>query len=156
MILSPDFLQRTSLREEVIKIQTNFLCVLAMHEKIFITFMVTSLLYMLVSLRLLKVLQPHGPTNEVERRSDFYKKMFFALSIASTIGLIVFFLKHRLMCHDLAFSWFAFCEYLIAFSNMGFHYTTTMIDFPPNLNLLVKNDHGHLSIQEEESKHKND
>lgn len=121
-----------------------------MHEKIFITFMITSLTYMLVSLRLLSILQPNGPSNQQETRSVFYKKMFFALSIASTIGLIVFFLKHRLLCHDLAFSWFALCEYLIAFSNMGFHCTTTMIDFPPELNLLVKNIDGHLTIRNEE------
>jgi post-GPI attachment to proteins factor 2 len=98
-----------------------FLSILAVHEKIFITFMFTSLTYMLVSLRLIKVLMPNGPTTEQEKTSIYYKKMFFFMSIASTIGLIVFFLKHRLLCHDLAFSWFAFCEYLIAFSNMGFH-----------------------------------
>lgn len=114
--------------------------------------MTTSLTYMLVSLRLLKVLQPEGPTNNQERRSVYYKKMFFALSIASTIGLIVFFLKHRLLCHDLAFSWFALCEYLIAFSNMGFHCTTTLIDFPEGLNLLVKNVDGHLTIANEDVK----
>lgn len=104
---------------------------------------------MLISLRLLKVLQPNGPTNEQERRSLRYKKSFFALSIASTIGLIVFFLKHRFLCHDLAFSWFAFCEYVVAISNMGFHCTTTLIDFPP-LDLVVKNVHGHLLVENEQ------
>jgi post-GPI attachment to proteins factor 2 len=113
--------------------------ILAMHEKIFIIFMVTSLTYMMISLRLVKVLLPQGPVTEQDKRSVYYKKMFFTLSVASTVGLIIFFLKHRLLCHDLAFSWFAFCEYLIAFSNMGFHYTTTMVDFPQHLDLLVKN-----------------
>lgn len=112
--------------------------VLAIHEKIFITFMITSLSHMMVSLRLIKILQPNGPVTEQEQRSLYYKKMFFYMSIASTIGLIVFFLQHRLLCHNLAFSWFAFCEYLIAFSNMGFHYTTTMIDFPVKLSLIVQ------------------
>lgn len=112
--------------------------------------MVTSLTYMLISVRLIKIIHPNGPTDEKEQQSLFYKKVFFALSIASTIGLILFFLKHRLLCHDLAFSWFAFCEYLIAFSNMGFHYTTTLIDFSPDLHLLVKNVKGHLSIINEE------
>lgn len=121
----------------------------AIHEKIFITFMVTSLTYMLISLKLLKVLQPNGPTNEQERRSLRYKRSFFALSVASTIGLIVFFLKHRLLCHDLAFSWFAFCEYVVAISNMGFHCTTTLIDFPP-LDLVVKSVHGHLLVENEQ------
>lgn len=112
--------------------------------------MITSLTYMLVSLKLLKVLQPSGPRNEQEKRSLRYKQSFFALSIASTIGLIVFFLKHRLLCHDLAFSWFAFCEYVVAISNMGFHCTTTLIDFPP-LDLVVKNVHGHLTVVNEEN-----
>jgi post-GPI attachment to proteins factor 2 len=113
--------------------------------------MITSLTYMLFSLKLLKVLQPNGPTNEQDKRSLRYKQMFFALSIASTIGLIVFFLKHRLLCHDLAFSWFAFCEYVVAVSNMGFHCTTTMIDFPP-LDLVVRNVNGHLTVANEEEK----
>lgn len=128
------------------------LFILAMHEKIFITFMITSLSHMLVSLRLFKILHPNGPTSDKDQRSLFYKKLFFALSIASTVGLIVFFLKHRLLCHDLAFSWFAFCEYLIAFSNMGFHYTTTTIDFPSKLSLLVKNVDGNLTLSDEEGK----
>jgi hypothetical protein len=89
-----------------------------MHEKIFIAFMITSQTSMLVYLRLLKMLHANRATSLQEQRSIYYKKMFFALSIVSTVGLIVFFLKHRLLCHDLAFSWFALCEYLIAFSNM--------------------------------------
>jgi len=94
---------------------------------------------MMVTMKLIRVVQPNGPTNEQDRRSLLYKKMFFALSIASTIGLIVFFLKHRFLCHDLAFSWFAFCEYVVAISNMGFHVTTTMVDFPAGLHVVVKN-----------------
>jgi hypothetical protein len=103
---------------------------------------------MLVSLKLQRVLQPNGPTNEQERRSLRYKRSFFILSITSTIGLIVFFLKHRLLCHDLAFSWFAFFEYVVAVSNMGFHCATTMIDFP-QLDLVVKSVNGHLSVENE-------
>jgi len=101
--------------------------------------MITSLVGMLVTLRLTQVLLPNGPVTVQDKRSLYYKKLFFFVSIASTVGLIVFFLKHRFLCHDLAFSWFALCEYLIAFSNMGFHCTTTMLDFPPHLNLLVTN-----------------
>lgn len=104
---------------------------------------------MVVSLRLIKVLWPNGPLTEKDRRSVFYKKMFFAVSIGSTLGLIIFFLIHRLLCHNMAFSWFALCEYLIAFSNMGFHYTTTTVDFPRDLNILVKSVDGNLSITEE-------
>ncbi|XP_035785549.1 post-GPI attachment to proteins factor 2-like [Anopheles albimanus] len=108
-----------------------------LHEKVFIVFMVTSLSYMLATLKLLKLLQPNGPQTPYEESSLLYKQAFFALSIASTIGLIVFFLKHRFFCQDLAFSWFALCEYIVASANMGFH-CTTMLDFPTEDLLIAR------------------
>ncbi|KXJ74223.1 hypothetical protein RP20_CCG014131 [Aedes albopictus] len=110
----------------------------AVHEKVFILFMTSSLSYMLATLKLLKVLQPNGPQTPQEDSSLRYKKAFFALSIASTVGLILFFLKHRFLCHDLAFSWFALCEYIVASANMGFH-CTTMLDFPTEDFMIAKN-----------------
>ncbi|CAD6227299.1 GSCOCG00006087001-RA-CDS [Cotesia congregata] len=92
------------------------------HEKIFIMFMVSSLTYMLAAVKLGRLLTPNA-------QSLHYKQILFTTSIVSTIGLIIFFLKHRLLCHDLAFSWFSLCEYIIASANMGFHVTVIM-DFP--------------------------
>ncbi|XP_058064175.1 post-GPI attachment to proteins factor 2-like isoform X1 [Anopheles bellator] len=109
-----------------------------LHEKVFIIFMVTSLTYMLVTLKLLRLLQPDGPQTPHEESSLRYKQAFFALSIASTVGLILFFLKHRFFCQDLAFSWFALCEYIVASANMGFH-CTTMLDFPTEDLLIARN-----------------
>ncbi|EDS25956.1 fgf receptor activating protein [Culex quinquefasciatus] len=109
-----------------------------LHEKVFIIFMISSLSYMLATLKLLKVLQPNGPQTAQEESALRYKRAFFALSIASTVGLILFFLKHRFLCHDLAFSWFALCEYIVASANMGFH-CTTMLDFPTEDFLIAKN-----------------
>ncbi|XP_058444499.1 post-GPI attachment to proteins factor 2-like [Malaya genurostris] len=109
-----------------------------LHEKVFILFMTSSLSYMLATLKLLKTLQPNGPQTSQEDSSLRYKRAFFALSIASTIGLIMFFMKHRFFCHDLAFSWFALCEYIVALSNMGFH-CTTMLDFPTEDFMIAKN-----------------
>ena len=63
--------------------------------------MTTSLSYMLATLKLLKILQPDGPQTPNEESSLRYKQAFFALSIASTVGLILFFLKHRFLCQDL-------------------------------------------------------
>lgn len=129
--------------------------------------MVSSLSYMLATLKLLKVLQPNGPQTTHEESALRYKRAFFALSIASTVGLILFFMKHRFLCHDLgrfrsdlsrlscqtsvggatvyiliffptAFSWFALCEYIVASANMGFH-CTTMLDFPTEDFLIAKN-----------------
>ncbi|XP_058127086.1 post-GPI attachment to proteins factor 2-like [Anopheles ziemanni] len=109
-----------------------------LHEKVFIIFMTTSLSYMLATLKLLKILQPDGPQTPKEESSLRYKQAFFALSIASTIGLILFFLKHRFLCQDLAFSWFALCEYIVASANMGFH-CTTMLDFPTEDFIIARN-----------------
>ncbi|XP_040174295.1 post-GPI attachment to proteins factor 2-like [Anopheles arabiensis] len=109
-----------------------------LHEKVFIIFMTTSLSYMLATLKLLKILQPDGPQTPNEESSLRYKQAFFALSIASTVGLILFFLKHRFLCQDLAFSWFALCEYIVASANMGFH-CTTMLDFPTEHFLIAQN-----------------
>lgn len=95
------------------------------HEKIFIMFMVSSLTYMLAAVKLSRLLTPSA-------KSLHYKEKLFATSLVSTIGLIIFFLKHRLLCHDLAFSWFSLCEYVIASANMGFH-VTVILDFPKEL-----------------------
>lgn len=77
------------------------LFIVAIHEKIFIVFMMTSLCYMLSTIKLLKAIKPTGPATPIEEFSLKCKKMFFALSVAATIGLIIFFLKHRFLCHDM-------------------------------------------------------
>lgn len=94
----------------------------AMHEKIFIVFMISSLTYMLTAVRLGRLITPNAQSLQ-------YKQVLFVMSLISTLGLVIFFLKHRLLCHDLAFSWFSLCEYVIASANMGFHITVVM-DFP--------------------------
>lgn len=63
--------------------------------------MMTSLCYMLSTIKLLKAIKPTGPATPIEEFSLKCKKMFFALSVAATIGLIIFFLKHRFLCHDM-------------------------------------------------------
>ncbi|XP_046430839.1 post-GPI attachment to proteins factor 2-like isoform X1 [Neodiprion pinetum] len=92
------------------------------HEKIFIVFMFSSLAYMLAAVRLGRLVTPNAPSLQ-------YKQALFVISILSTVGLVIFFLKHRLLCHDMAFSWFSLCEYVIASANMGFH-VTVILDFP--------------------------
>lgn len=97
------------------------------HEKLFITFMVCSLTYMCTMTWAFKTVHP-SMTNG-QNLSFQLKRGLLITSIISTITLILFFLKHRLYCHDLAFTWFAFSEYVIASCNMGFHLTVAM-DFP--------------------------
>lgn len=63
--------------------------------------MITSLCHMLATIKLFQHMHPGGPIEEKDAFSLSCKKFLFALSIASTIGLILFFLKHRLLCHDM-------------------------------------------------------
>ncbi|XP_034490050.1 post-GPI attachment to proteins factor 2-like isoform X2 [Drosophila innubila] len=107
------------------------------HERIFITFMICSLCYMLATIKLNSILNARQTLTVQQRQSIKWKKILFVASILSTIGLLVFFAKHRFYCHDLAFSWFAFFEYLIAISNMLFHFTIIW-DFPSQFMLIVQ------------------
>jgi post-GPI attachment to proteins factor 2 len=65
----------------------DFTLILAMHEKIFIVFMMSSLVYMLVTLKLVKNIQPNGPQTPVEEYSLKCKKICFAFSIARYLQL---------------------------------------------------------------------
>ncbi|XP_023294034.2 post-GPI attachment to proteins factor 2-like [Lucilia cuprina] len=108
------------------------------HEKIFITFMICSLCHMLATIKLNDIIhEDHTELTQLQRDSIKWKKILFAMSILSTIGLLIFFAKHRFYCHDLAFSWFAFFEYLIAIANMLFHFTIIW-DFPFQYMLVVQ------------------
>lgn len=95
--------------------------------------MICSLCHMLATIKLVELLKKPlsalQQPGEEENPSLQLKKILFGISIVSTIGLLIFFTKHRFMCHEMAFSWFALCEYFIATANMMFH-CTTMKDFP--------------------------
>ncbi|XP_022211802.2 post-GPI attachment to proteins factor 2-like [Drosophila obscura] len=107
------------------------------HERIFITFMICSLCYMLATIKLNGLLHAGQSLNVQQQQSIKWKKFFFVASILSTIGLLIFFAKHRFYCHDLAFSWFAFFEYLIAIANMLYHFTIIW-DFPSQYMVIVQ------------------
>jgi hypothetical protein len=62
-------------------------------------FMFGSLSYMLATIKVFKLVKPN--MSDAERNSYIIKKCLFATSIVSTVGLCVFFLKHRLLCHDM-------------------------------------------------------
>ncbi|GBP43675.1 Post-GPI attachment to proteins factor 2-like [Eumeta japonica] len=86
------------------------------HEKIFIVFMIVSLLHMLCRARVGCAGADLPPV-----RTNRLVWILFYVAIAATIGLIVFFLRHRLFCRPLAFTWFSVCEYILATANMAFH-----------------------------------
>lgn len=116
----------------------------ALHEQVFIVFMVCSLCHMLIVIKLCQLLKNEIEVQRLphlilidEEKSIRYKKLLFNISIVSTVGLAVFFFKHRVYCHDLAFSAFAFCEYIIACCNLAFH-CTTMLDFPSEYLMIAR------------------
>lgn len=76
----------------------NVVC-LAVHEKIFILFMLSSLLYMIVMIKTFNMV--HKTMTDSQRLSYTIKKILFAICITSTFTLIIFFIKHRFYCHDL-------------------------------------------------------
>lgn len=61
--------------------------------------MVSSQVHMLIVLRLLKMAD-FGRERD-EQRSYFFKRSLFYLSLLCTFGLLVFFVKHRVYCHDM-------------------------------------------------------
>ncbi|XP_023705134.1 post-GPI attachment to proteins factor 2-like [Cryptotermes secundus] len=113
------------------------------HEKIFMVFMFGSLSYMLATIKVFRLVKPN--MSDTERNSYLIKKGLFATSIVSTVGLCIFFLKHRLLCHDMAFSWFSFCEYLIASANMAFH-MTVVLDFPTEQLIVAQGSPGMVLV----------
>lgn len=89
-------------------IKSWFRVILAIHEKIFITFMVCSLCHMLATIKLNEIIhEDHTELTQMQRDSIKWKKILFAMSILSTIGLLIFFAKHRFYCHDLGECFFS-------------------------------------------------
>ncbi|GAB6019497.1 hypothetical protein CHUAL_001074 [Chamberlinius hualienensis] len=113
------------------------------HEKLFITFMITSLAYMLVNSIVYRWSRPQ--LKDRENKSFRWKLNFLFGSMASTAGLLYFFYRHRRFCEEMAFSYFSFCEYCIALCNMAYHMTLVW-DFPDDViivtssKLVVKGD----------------
>ncbi|CAH1373460.1 post-GPI attachment to proteins factor 2-like [Tenebrio molitor] len=100
-----------------------------LHEKLFIVFMASSLMHMLACIKGIRWVAETNNDIKSVQKGLLIKQSLLIISLASTIGLVGFFLKHRLLCHDMAFSWFAFCEYVVALANMAFH-ITVILDFP--------------------------
>lgn len=106
----------------------------AVHEKIFIIFMVSSLLYMVGTCVTVNMYDNKTETT-MEKKSKQLKTSLLALTLIASGGMLYFFYKHRIHCVELAFSWFSICEYVICFCNMAFHFTV-VYDIP-NEELLV-------------------
>ncbi|XP_061183638.1 post-GPI attachment to proteins factor 2-like isoform X1 [Saccostrea echinata] len=97
----------------------------AVHENMFIIFMVCSECYMLLSC----ILYKWGHTSngramtKMEVMSYQYKKILFVFNITMFVAAVYMFFRHEWYCETGVYSIFALCEYLVVFSNIAFHYT---------------------------------
>ncbi|XP_069129874.1 post-GPI attachment to proteins factor 2-like [Argopecten irradians] len=100
------------------------------HEKLFITFMVCSLLYMVLSCILFKWGRTANGVNmsSKERTSLNYKVGLFLFNITSFLVAVYLFFRHNAYCEPGIYTWFALCEYLTVLSNIAFH-STAIWDF---------------------------
>uniref|UniRef100_A0A0P4WA80 CWH43-like N-terminal domain-containing protein n=2 Tax=Scylla TaxID=6760 RepID=A0A0P4WA80_SCYOL len=92
------------------------------HKVSFILFMVCSELYMVLTCLLLKE-NKSKLTNSLERLAYLKKKQLMAANLTSFFVALYFFYRHNKYCEPGMYSVFAFMEYLVVLTNMGFHMT---------------------------------
>lgn len=63
--------------------------------------MVSSLTHMLSSIKSLQFVRRTNTSNFEVTHGLYIKQVLFIMSLVSTAGLVIFFLKHRLLCHDM-------------------------------------------------------
>lgn len=95
------------------------------HEKFFITFMVCSELYMILSCYLSRkainksLVTPSG----VEAKAIKWKKILAATNIGVFLLAAYCFMRHNRYCEPGMYTYFALCEYIVVLTNMAFHMT---------------------------------
>lgn len=92
------------------------------HKYGFITFIGSSLLHMLSTVRLWYVIQRHSLHSE-EVTSYRLKLRLFLFNIGCCGAAAYFFRRHNKFCEHGVYTLFALFEYLVVFSNMAFHMT---------------------------------
>lgn len=94
----------------------------SIHKYGFITFIATSLLHMLITVKLWYEIQKQSLTTE-EVTSYRWKLRLFLFNIGCCACAAYFFRRHNKFCEQGVYTFFAFFEYLVVFSNMAFHMT---------------------------------
>ncbi|XP_061818604.1 post-GPI attachment to proteins factor 2 [Nerophis lumbriciformis] len=92
------------------------------HKYAFFVFIVSSLLHMLITCRLWHVIKKHY-VNPEEATSYKWKLRLFLFNVSCCVAAAYFFRRHNKHCETGVYTLFAFCEYLVVFSNMAFHGT---------------------------------
>lgn len=90
------------------------------HAFCFTSFLITSLLYMVLSCFLLKFRRKYPPTN-LESRTLKWKFQCLAINMLCFFVAGYFFVRHNKYCEPGVYSLFALFEYGVVLTNMGFH-----------------------------------
>ncbi|KAK6172484.1 hypothetical protein SNE40_016123 [Patella caerulea] len=100
------------------------------HKLCFCIFMFCVECYMVLTCYLMhKVRTSNGrKLTSIEKQSLDYKKKLCVVNIGTFILALYFYYSHTYYCGDRTYSYFAVCEYIVIFSNIGFH-STAMLDF---------------------------
>ncbi|GAA6232703.1 post-GPI attachment to proteins factor 2-like [Lates japonicus] len=92
------------------------------HKEGFVLFIVSSLIYMLITCRLWKAIKKYSLSPE-DAKSHHWKVRFLLLNVSFCAFAGFFYWKHNMYCESGSYTFFALFEYLVVFSNMAFHLT---------------------------------
>ncbi|KAL7645571.1 UNVERIFIED_CONTAM: hypothetical protein RMT77_003957 [Armadillidium vulgare] len=93
-----------------------------LHKVFFITFMLCSELYMILTYLLMKD-NTQFLAKPLERLAFRKKKQLMSFNIFCFFFALYFFYRHNAYCETGMYTFFAFFEYMVVLSNMGFHMT---------------------------------
>ncbi|XP_072040518.1 post-GPI attachment to proteins factor 2-like [Amphiura filiformis] len=101
----------------------------SMHENLFVTFQVCSMVFMLLMCIVYSWASGRLPGSSSktlwERRSLQLKILTFLINLSCFLIAVYFYFRHNAYCEPGVYSLFAFFEYLVVLSNIGFHATVT-------------------------------
>lgn len=95
------------------------------HESAFISFMVCSLLYMLLTLFMFNE-SGRRRASTLGEKSFQYKFFLFGICIGSFVVSLYFFYRHNVYCETGVYTLFALSEYIVIVSNILFHGTAKL------------------------------
>ncbi|BFZ15131.1 hypothetical protein BsWGS_18170 [Bradybaena similaris] len=102
------------------------------HENLFISFIIASLLYMILTIYLMLKRQAFKGSifTDEESKSLRLKKMLFTTNIVVFLLSVYIYLRHNWYCEPGVYTAFSACEYVVILTNILFH-GTAVIDFAP-------------------------
>ncbi|XP_029373626.1 post-GPI attachment to proteins factor 2-like [Echeneis naucrates] len=92
------------------------------HKEGFALFIISSVIYMLITCRLWKSIKKYSLSPEIAK-SHHWKVRILLFEIAFLAFAGFFYWKHNVYCQSGSYTLFALFEYLVVFANMAFHLT---------------------------------